>query len=78
MIKTRLAATVLGLAQSVGGLLGVPVILPEGNQDPTDAPADVALDLTRACTEFAKRDFVSLEEGLARTVAWQRELYRQA
>jgi hypothetical protein len=39
------------------------------------APDDVWLDLTRTVELSHKQDFVSLDDGLARTVAWQRGLY---
>jgi UDP-glucuronate decarboxylase len=67
--------TILELAEQVGRLLGVPVSVPESDDDPTGAAADVALDLSRVCEEFGLGEFVELDDGLARTVAWQRELY---
>lgn len=68
-------STILGMAHTIGTILDVPVTVPGGNQDPTAAPADVALDLTRVCGEFGKHDFVSLADGLKRTASWQRKLY---
>jgi nucleoside-diphosphate-sugar epimerase len=39
-----------------------------------DAPADVRLDMTKTLSEFP-RTFVSLDEGLKRTIEYQKQLY---
>jgi UDP-glucuronate decarboxylase len=77
-IGGRSMITILGLAHAIGRLVGVPVSVPRSDDDPTGAAAEVDLDIDRACEEFGKREFVGLEDGLARTVEWQRELYRGA
>jgi UDP-glucuronate decarboxylase len=64
--------TIAGLAEMVGGILNVPVNIPSTGSGVAGAPADVSLDMTRCTTEFGKRDYVSLEQGLQRTVEWQR------
>jgi dTDP-glucose 4,6-dehydratase/UDP-glucuronate decarboxylase len=68
--------TILALAKMVGRILDVPVTTPDDDSDPTGAAAEVDLDLSRACGEFGKHDFVSLEDGLLRTIEWQKQLYR--
>ena len=70
--------TILELAQTVGRMLNVPVIVPEQDQVLSGAPAEVALDLSLSRQEFGKTGFVSFETGLERTIAWQRELYSVA
>ena len=42
------------------------------------APDDVRLDMSLAAEEFKKRknDYVSLDEGLKKTIEWQKELYK--
>lgn len=70
--------TISGLAESIGSLMNVPVIFPESSQDLTGAPDDVQLDLSLVKSEFGKSKFVSLEEGLKRTITWQKALYREA
>ncbi len=71
----RSSTTILDLARAIGGVLDVPVSVPEQSAALAGAPGDVSLDLSRYCTEFAKTEFVPLDQGLARTIAWQRELY---
>ena len=39
------------------------------------APPALKLDLSRLDGEFKKTDYLSLEQGLIRTLAWQRDLY---
>jgi UDP-glucuronate decarboxylase len=69
------SVTIRGLAEKVAHILGTPLLLPQEDLDTTGAAEEVALDLTRVCNEFRKREFVSLDEGLHRTIAWQKELY---
>jgi len=64
--------TIAGLAGMIGDILQVPVNIPSAGPGVAGAPADVSLDMTRCRTEFCKEHYVSLEEGLQRTVEWQR------
>lgn len=68
--------TVAELARTIASAVGVRVIVPEGYDGVAGAPDDVRLDLVRTREEFGKREYVTLPEGLARTIAWQRLLYR--
>lgn len=74
--------TILQLAQAVGSHLQVPVSVPQPEPGAVGglagAPDDVSLDLSRYCDEFSKSEFVPLDVGLARTIAWQRHLYGRA
>lgn len=63
------------LAATVGALTGVPVRIPESGPGVAGAPEEVRLDLTRTREEFGKSGYVPLDEGLPRTIAWQRALY---
>ncbi len=68
--------TIKELAQQVGKILNVPVTLPEGaGAGMVGAPDDVFVDMTRPETEFSKTDYISLEDGLKRTINWQKHLY---
>ena len=70
--------TIADLAQVVGTLLAVPVQIPsETNPGVVGAPHDVRLDLTKFTNEFGTIDFVGLQEGVARTVEWQKALYKE-
>jgi nucleoside-diphosphate-sugar epimerase len=68
-------ATIAELALLIGRLTGAPVVFPSAQAPVAGAPEEVRLDLTLAETEFQKRNYVSLEEGLRATISWQRELY---
>ena len=68
--------TIADLAQAIGAVTKARVVLPEEEVGIAGAPDHVQLDLTRTREEFGKRDYVTLEEGLARTIDWQRMLYR--
>lgn len=70
------STTIGALAKQIGTSLSVPVVFPEaGTAGMAGAPEDVALDLSKVREEFQKAAFVSLEDGVARTIAWQRALY---
>jgi len=67
--------TIAQLAELIGRITGVPIIIPKIHQEVSGAPEDVRLDLTRIESEFAKQEYIDLEEGLAKTIDWQRRLY---
>ena len=68
--------TIAKLAQAVGSYLNVPVVFPESAFEMADAPQDVDLDMGLVAQQFKKTQFVSLSEGLKRTIDWQKHLYR--
>ena len=68
--------TINELAQKIGRYMNVPVIFPAHDTEPPGAPADECLDIYQYVNEFGKENFVSLDEGLARTIEYQKELYR--
>ena len=65
--------TIADLATLIGENLKVSVVFPEEEQGMRGAPGEVFVDMSRATSEFGKKNFVSLENGLARTIAWYRE-----
>jgi Nucleoside-diphosphate-sugar epimerases len=65
--------TIAELARMIGKKLKAPVICPKEEQGLTGAPRDVVPDVSRAISEFGKKDFVSLNDGLDRTISWYRE-----
>lgn len=69
------AISIAGLARLIGTFIDVPVSFPEVSNSTPGAPAEVLLDTSRAEREFSKNTFVPLEEGLQRTINWQRQLY---
>lgn len=62
--------TIAGLAQKIGKIMNVPVIFPNTKTGVSGAPADVKLDMARVKNEFGKSDYISLDDGLKRTVDW--------
>ena len=70
------STTIADLAQLIGELLDVPVHIPlETSAGMVGAPDDVRLDLTKFIDEFGPIAFVDFQEGVARTVEWQKALY---
>lgn len=68
--------TIGELAQKIGAHFDIPVIFPENsNESLAGAPEDVSLDMTKVKNEFGKTDYVSLSDGLKKTIEWQKELY---
>ncbi len=67
--------TIGELAIKIGAYTGVPVTFPSHAKDLAGAPDDVYLDMTKALKEFGKSEFVPFDEGLARTIEWQKALY---
>ena len=65
--------TIAELATLIGEKLNVPVVFPEEEQGMRGAPGEVFVDMSRAISEFNKKDFVSLWDGLDRTIEWYRE-----
>jgi len=74
-IGGRSKLTIRQLAEHIGKICGVEVTLPQATNSVAGAPQHVEVDLTRAETEFGKTSYVSLEDGLRRTIDFQRHLY---
>jgi UDP-glucuronate decarboxylase len=71
------STTIAGLAQLIGKLLNVPVDIPlETSVGMLGAPDDVRLDLTKFFNEFGPINFMGLQEGVARTIEWQKAIYK--
>jgi nucleoside-diphosphate-sugar epimerase len=70
--------TIAKLAKLIGKLIQVPVVIPkQKKQALVSAPEDVRLDLSKTKKEFGKKVFVSFEDGVQKTITWQKELYKQ-
>jgi UDP-glucuronate decarboxylase len=68
--------TIKNLAEDIGNILGVPVSFPTQTvQGVIGAPEDVCLNMERIEKEFGPLDLISLEEGLKKTISWQKMLY---
>ena len=66
--------TIAALARKIGELCDVPVEVP-GHTENIAAPDNVTLDMRQAEAEFLKSDYTPLEDGLRRTISWQKILY---
>ncbi|MBL7057792.1 NAD-dependent epimerase/dehydratase family protein [Patescibacteria group bacterium] len=69
--------TIGELAEKIGKYIDVAVVFPENLKPMGGAPEDVSLDMTKVESEFNKKDYVSLNDGLAKTIEWQKYLYRK-
>lgn len=67
--------TIADLGRQIGKYLGVPVEFPKEAKELGGAPEDVCLDMSLVKKEFKKKQYVAFEEGLARTIEWQKALY---
>jgi UDP-glucuronate decarboxylase len=67
--------TIAELANMVGQYLKVPVEFPQIATEMSGAPEDVYLDMKLVENEFKKIKFVDFQDGLAKTIEWQKELY---
>lgn len=61
------------LASKVGEYLNVPVIRTEDGKGIAGAILEEHLDMTKSETEFQKQHYITIEEGLKRTVQWNKE-----
>jgi nucleoside-diphosphate-sugar epimerase len=64
--------TIGQLAKRIGSFLDVPVFFPTKFSEVAGAPDDVQLDMSRFQDELGKICFTSFENGLSKTIAWQR------
>lgn len=71
----RSTVTIADLARMIAEMTDATVIFPPTQAEIAGAPEEVCLDLTKVETEFGKTEYVGLEEGIRRTIEWQRELY---
>lgn len=70
------STTIAELARYIGSVLNVRVMIPKTSKTLKGAPEDARLDITKVEQQFGPLSFVSLEEGLNKTINWQRQLYR--
>ena len=67
--------TIRELGRRICSLTDAELVIPESAKSVPGAPGTVRVDVSRATQEFGKSKWVSIEEGLSRTIAWQRMLY---
>lgn len=70
--------TIIGLANKIAKLMNVSVQIPNGEENyQKGAPKNVSLDLSLIEDEFNKVDLVSFDDGLKRTIEWQKYIYKK-
>jgi UDP-glucuronate decarboxylase len=69
--------SIANLAKRIGALTGAEVVIPEVSNGLIGAPSEVRMDLTRTKMAFWKTEYVDLNDGLDRTIQYQRGLYEQ-
>lgn len=74
-ISGHSALSIAELAQVIGRVAGVPVIVPEEDHGVAGTPENLQLNTDLIENEFDKRSFVDFETGISRTVEWWRETY---
>lgn len=62
--------SIAGLAQIIAEIMKVPLIIPQQTSSVAGAPGEVRLDMKKVNNEFGKVNFVSLEDGLKKTIEW--------
>lgn len=63
-------ATIRELAETVGEILNVPVVVPQVEEGLSGAPQEVALNIDKTRNEFGKTHYKPLHEGIERTINW--------
>lgn len=66
--------TILELAELIAKELNVKIILPKITQSLSGAPDSVSLDMTKFEDEFGKIEYTQLEDGIKKTIEWQKQL----
>ena len=74
-VGSPIQSTIKELALQIGQLSGAEVIFPGVENAIDGSPPELIMDLSRLQSEFPKTEYISLGEGLIRTIAWQRILY---
>lgn len=68
--------SIAGLAKKIADFGGAAYRLPRNSGNASNgAPAHVKLDISRYVREFGTPEFVSLDDGLRRTIDWYRRAY---
>jgi len=60
------------LGKEISRIMKVPFSYPSISKNHLEAPKQVQLDISKFQNEFGEIDFISLQEGLSRTIEWQK------
>lgn len=67
--------SILGLAELIGENLNKKIVLPKATQELEGNPKVVNISIEKYLEEFEKNNFIPLEEGIKKTIKWQKKLY---
>ena len=67
--------SVIDLAHKIGIISGKKVIIPDIDEELLGSPKTVNISINRYLNEFNKKKFVDFDEGLKKTIEWQKKLY---
>ena len=67
--------TILELANMIGNQLNKQVTVPKVKNELSGNPKIVNISIDEYTNEFNKKEFISLEEGIKKTINWQKKLY---
>jgi UDP-glucuronate decarboxylase len=72
------STTIISLAKEIGKKVNATVIIPKDDKDMAGAPGNVQLEMNDVLKEFnmKRKEFVSLDKGLEKTIEWQKEIYK--
>lgn len=62
--------TIREVAEMITDYLKIPLNLPKEEEKIGGTPAQLALDNSRYCNEFEKKDFIDFNKGLQKTIEW--------
>ena len=77
MSWTKSKITIRELANLIASEMGVDVITPKVSKTLEGSPENVFLDMSKSESEFNRKNYISISEGLKRTIEWQRNLYKK-
>jgi nucleoside-diphosphate-sugar epimerase len=69
--------SIVELAKKIANKLNKQVVLPSFNSESIlGNPKIVNISIDKYLNEFPKKDFIDLDEGINRTILWQKEIYK--
>jgi nucleoside-diphosphate-sugar epimerase len=69
--------SILQLAEIIGKELNKKIVISDNIHNIVGSPKNVNLSLDRYFSEFDKKSFIDLQQGIKNTIKWQRKLYEK-
>lgn len=67
--------SILEMATKIGDCMNKNVEVPKNTSNLIGSPKNVNISIEKYCDEFSKIKFVNFDEGLEKTILWQKKLY---